>query len=99
MNDRMEIEIERTIETLRSSMPTKLRKQTTIFTLLRVAVSVMNLIFLTCVLGGILACGYIFTDILSMPVVTVFCTTPLPLLLLFQHFRRNSEERLWVCTF
>ena len=31
MNDRMEIEIERTIANLRSSMPTKLRKQTTIF--------------------------------------------------------------------
>ena len=35
MNDRMEIEIERTIANLRSSMPTKLRKQTTIFTLLK----------------------------------------------------------------
>ena len=94
MNDRMEIEIERTIANLRSSMPTKLRKQTTIFTLLRVAVSEMNPILLTCVLGGILACGYIFTDILSMPVVTVFCTTPLPLLLLFHGYVLRQNEAI-----
>ena len=94
MNDRMEIEIERTIENLRSSMPTKLRKQTTIFTLLRVAVSEMNPILLTCVLGGILACGYIFTDILSMPTVTVFCTTPLPLLLLFHSYVLRQNEAM-----
>ena len=94
MNDRMEIEIERTIENLRSSMPTKLRRQTTIFTLLRVAVSEMNPILLTCVLGGILACGYIFTDILSMPVVTVFCTTPLPLLLLFHSYVLRQNEAM-----
>ena len=46
MNDQMEFEIDRTIENLRSSMPTKLRRQTTIFTLLRVAVSEMNPILL-----------------------------------------------------
>ena len=94
MNDRMEIEIERTIANLRSSMPTKLRKQTTIFSLLRVAVSEMNLVLLTCVLGGILACGYIFTDILSMPTVTVFCTTPLPLLLLFHSYVLRQNEAM-----
>ena len=94
MNDRMEIEIERTIANLRSSMPTKLRKQTTIFTLLRVAVSEMNPILLTCVLGGILVCGYIFTDILSMPTVTVFCTTPLPLLLLFHSYVLRQNEAM-----
>ena len=94
MNDRMETNIERTIENLRSSMPTKLRRQTTIFTLLRVAVSEMNPILLTCVLGGILACGYIFTDILSMPVVTVFCTTPLPLLLLFHSYVLRQNEAM-----
>ena len=94
MNDRMEIEIERTIENLRSSMPTKLRRQTTIFTLLRVALSEMNPILLTCVLGGLLACGYIFTDILSTPVVTVFCTTPLPLLLLFHSYVLRQNEAM-----
>ena len=94
MNDRMEIEIERTIANLRSSMPTKLRKQTTIFSLLRVAVSEMNLVLLTCVLGGILVCGYVFTDILSMPAVTVFCTTPLPLLLLFHSYVLRQNEAM-----
>lgn len=94
MNDRMETEIERTIASLRSSMPQKRRKQTTIFTLLRVAVSEMNLVLLIGVLGGILACGYIFTDILSMPVVTVFCTTPLPLLLLFHSYVLRQNEAL-----
>ena len=94
MNDQMEFEIDRTIENLRSSMPTKLRRQTTIFTLLRVAVSEMNPILLTCVLGGILVCGYIFTDILSMPTVTVFCTTPLPLLLLFHSYVLRQNEAM-----
>ena len=94
MNDRMETNIERTIENLRSSMPTKLRRQTTIFTLLRVAVSEMNPVLLTCVLGGILVCGYIFTDILSMPTVTVFCTTPLPLLLLFHSYVLRQNEAM-----
>jgi len=94
MNDRMETNIERTIENLRSSMPTKLRRQTTIFTLLRVAVSEMNPVLLTCVLCGILVCGYIFTDILSMPTVTVFCTTPLPLLLLFHSYVLRQNEAM-----
>ena len=94
MNERMETEIERTLAVLRASMPRKRSKRTEMTALLRVAVSEVKPFEMLLLFLGMLVLGYLFSDKLSTPAVTVFCTAPIPLLLLFHSYVLCRNEAL-----
>lgn len=86
MNDRMGKEIERTIQSLQASMPVQKNPQTSIFTLLRIAASEMNALLLLCLFTGTLIFGMTSAKVLSMPMLSIFCIAPMPMLLLFHRY-------------
>lgn len=86
MNDRMEKEIDRTIQLLQASMPQQKDTHTLIFTLLRIAISEMNVFLLLCLFISALVFGVASVKVLSMPMLSVFCTAPMPMLLLFHRY-------------
>lgn len=92
MKDRMEQEIERIILLLQASMPQTQKKQASMFTLLRIAISEMSLILLAVLFGGALAFGVIIAKGLSSPMLTAFCTAPMPMLLLFHRYVLHSND-------
>lgn len=101
MNDRMEKEISRTIQLLQASMPELKNTQTSMLTLLRVSASEMNIFLFLGLFTGVLIFGVASVKVLSMPMLSVFCTAPMPMLLLFHryvltcnHGMRELEETL-----
>ena len=86
MNDRMEREISRTIQLLQVSMPEPKNRQTSVFTLLRIAASEISPGLLLGLFAGALIFGLLSVRVLSMPMLTIFCTAPMPMLLLFHRY-------------
>ena len=80
MNERMEQEIRRTIRFLQASMPEPKNRQTSVFTLLRIAASEINAWLLLGLFVGALSFGLVSVRVLSMPMLTIFCTAPMPML-------------------
>jgi hypothetical protein len=82
MNERMDLEIEKTINALRSSMPS-LNTNSNYFYLLRLAThEVRPTYFVISIILTVLL-GTIGTRIMSAPLLTSFCTAPVPILLIF----------------
>ena len=94
MNDRMEQEIRRTILRLQASMPEPRNRQTPVFTLLRIAAGEINTGLLLGLFAGALIFGLLSVRALSMPMLTIFCTAPMPMLLLFHRYVLASSERM-----
>lgn len=82
MNDRMDFEIERTINKLRSSMPTPDTKSN-YFNLLRLAAHEIRPMYFAISIVLTVLLGIIGTSIGSAPMLTSFCTAPVPILLIF----------------
>ena len=94
MNDRMEQEISRTIRLLQASMPGPKERQTPVFTLLRIAAGEINVGLLLGLFAGALIFGLVSVRVLSMPMLTIFCTAPMPMLLLFHQNVLACNERM-----
>ena len=94
MNDRMEQEIRRTILRLQASMPEPRDRQTPVFTLLRIAAGEINAGLLLALFAGALIFGLLSVRALSMPMLTIFCTAPMPMLLLFHRYVLACSERM-----
>ena len=94
MNDRMEQEIRRTILRLQASMPEPRNRQTPVFTLLRIAAGEINAGLLLGLFAGALIFGLLSVRALSMPMLTIFCTAPMPILLLFHRYVLACSERM-----
>lgn len=94
MNERMEKEICRTIQVLQASMPEPKNKQTSIFTLLRIAASEINVFILIGLFAGVLIFGAVSVEILSMPMLSIFCTAPMPMLLLFHRYVLTCNDKM-----
>lgn len=86
MNNRMEKEINHTIQMLQASMPEPKDTQTSMSTLLRIAVSEMNILLLLGLFTGTLVFGVASVKVLSTPMLLMFCTAPMPMLLLFHRY-------------
>ena len=94
MNDRMEQEIRRTILRLQASMPESRDRQTPVFTLLRIAAGEINAGLLLGLFAGALIFGLLSVRALSMPMLTIFCTAPMPMLLLFHRYVLASNQNM-----
>ena len=94
MNERMEQEIRRTIRFLQASMPEPKNRQTSVFTLLRIAASEINAWLLLGLYVGALSFGLVSVRVLSMPMLTIFCTAPMPMLLLFHRYVLACDQRM-----
>lgn len=94
MNDRMEQEIRRTILRLQASMPEPRDRQTPVFTLLRIAAGEINAGLLLGLFAGALIFGLLSVRALSMPMLTIFCTAPMPMLLLFHRYVLASNQNM-----
>ena len=94
MNDRMEQEIRRTILRLQASMPEPRDRQTPVFTLLRIAAGEINAGLLLGLFTGALIFGLLSVRALSMPMLTIFCTAPMPMLLLFHRYVLASNQNM-----
>ena len=91
MNDRMEQEIKQTIALLQASMPQK-RSEATLLHLLNIAKSEMNpFLLLTLFILSILS-GVCLSKNIASPMVTIFCISPLPTLILFHRYVLHSNE-------
>ena len=94
MNERMEQEIRRTILRLQASMPEPRNRQTPVFTLLRIAAGEINAGLLLGLFAGALIFGLLSVRALSMPMLTIFCTAPMPMLLLFHRYVLASNQNM-----
>lgn len=94
MNNKMEHEIEKTITRLKASMPEKNQKSS-LGTMLRLAAGEMNAVFLTLLFIAVLLIGVLLSTNLSTPMLTCFCTAPMPVLLLFHQYvlRDNGQMK------
>lgn len=105
MNQRMEQEMERTIQRLRASMPQRGCRPVPRLTPLRIAAAEISPVLLLALLAGVPALGEIGVRGLSAPMLTAFCTAPMPLLLLFHRYvlRGGGEmrelERTFYCSY
>ena len=94
MNERMEQEIRRTIRFLQASMPEPKNRQTSVFTLLRIAAGEINAGLLLGLFAGALIFGLLSVRALPMPMLTIFCTAPMPMLLLFHRYVLACDQRM-----
>ena len=94
MNERMNFEIERTIERLRPSMPKKRNVPPPTLRLVKIALCEMNPVLLTGAFLGVLLSGYLFARYTTLPVHAVFCITPLPMMLMLHCCVLNGNEAL-----
>ncbi len=95
MNSKMENEIEKTITQLKASMQEQ-KQKSSLGTLLRLAASEMNAVFLMLMFIAVLLTGaLVSTTSLSTPMLTCFCTAPMPVLLLFHQYvlRDNGQMK------
>lgn len=93
MNDRMEQEINRTIALLQASMPRK-KTGASLPQLIKIAQSEMSGLLLFVLFLGSLLFGVFFARNIASPMVTVFCISPLPMLILFHQYVLNSNEAM-----
>ena len=93
MNERMEQEMNRTIQMLRASMPRK-NSRAAIQVLLRLSAEEMNGILLLALFGFTVLLGATAARLLSQPMLTAFYTAPLPGLLLFCRYVLYGNERM-----
>lgn len=91
MNDRMEQEITRTIDLLQASMPRR-RSESELLQLLRTARSEMNPLLLLALFFLSVLAGLSLSKDLASPMVTIFCISPLPMLILFHKYVLRSNE-------
>lgn len=90
MNNFTEYEVKAVVRRLRPSLP---HPRTIPFTaLLRVAAGEISVTLLLLVLVGAVAFGYVSERLFSMPMTTVFCTSPMPLLLLFHQYILRGDR-------
>ena len=92
MNDRMEQEMKNTLHLLQASMPQSNTQPTSAFTLLRVAATEINPFLLLAIFAGTLAFGFMSMAWITSPMLTAFCTTPMPMLLLFHRYVFHSND-------
>ena len=93
MNERMEQEMNRTIQMLRASMPRKTGRAG-MRVLLRLSAEEMNGALLLALLGATVLLGVTASRLLSQPMLTAFYTAPLPGLLLFCRYVLYGNERM-----
>lgn len=91
MDDRMELEIVRTVELLKASMPRKETRPQRI-DLLRVAVGSISKLYLTGVFFAVLLLDIAFVSEASNSSLVVFCTSPFPMLLIFHKYILSVSE-------
>ena len=94
MNEQMEKEICRTIQVLQASMPEPKNRKTSIFALLRIAASEINVFLLIGLFICVLIFGAVSVKILSMPMLSIFCTAPMPMLLLFHRYVLTCNDKM-----
>ncbi len=92
MNQSMELEMEKTIRLLQASMPKAKTKRTSLFPLMKIAVGEVNLGILMVLFVGVLICGLLAAKAFVTPMLVIFCTAPLPLLLLFHRYIICAHE-------
>lgn len=93
MNERMEQEMNRTIQMLRASMPRKTGRAG-LRVLLHLSVEEMNGALLLALLGATVLLGVTAARLLSQPMLTAFYTAPLPGLLLFCRYILYGNEQM-----
>jgi hypothetical protein len=82
VNDRMNLEIKKAINTLRSSMPSP-NTNSNYYNLLRLAIYEIRPMYFSISIIVTVLLGIIGTGIMSAPMLTSFCTAPVPILLIF----------------
>ena len=92
MNDRMEQEISRTINILQASMPRK-RSEAALSVLIKTAKDEINPLLLLALFLLSVPASLFFTKLTS-PMITVFCVSPLPTLILFHRYVLHSNPAL-----
>ena len=92
MNERMEREMNRTIEILRASMPCE-RSEAALSVLIRTAKSETDPLLLLALFLLSVPAGLVFSKLTS-PVITVFCVSPMPALILFHRYVLHSDPAL-----
>lgn len=93
MNDKMEYHIEKTVILLRASMPEK-KKKSSLGTLMYLAASEMNFGVLLLMLIIILIVGALISAKFSAPMLTCFCTAPMPIFLLFHQYVLRENDQM-----
>lgn len=91
MNERMEQEINRTIALLQASMPRR-KSEAVLSQLLNIAKSEMNPLLLLALFFVSILCGVCLSKDIAFPMVTIFCISPLPMLILFHRYVLHSNE-------
>lgn len=86
MNDHMEGKMEQTIRFLQASMPNQKQKKIPLRSMMQIAWSEVNAGFLVVVFAAVLICGLAAVKLLHEPMLVMFCTMPLPLILLFHRY-------------
>lgn len=92
MNDFTEYELKAAVRRLRPSLPSP--RAVPFTALLRVAAGEISVTLLLFVLVGAVAFAYVSARIISIPMTTVFCTSPIPLLLLFHQYILRGDHRM-----
>jgi hypothetical protein len=82
MNERLDLEIEKTIQALRSSMPSP-KTSSSYFRLLQLAVCEVRPAYFVISMILTLLLSIIGTYIMSAPLLSSFCAAPVPILLIF----------------
>lgn len=91
MNERMEREIERTVAALRQSLPRR-GKSGGMPALLGVAARELSAPVLLAIVAGTAAFGALLAAVLNTPLLTAFCTAPLPAMLSLHRFVLSVNE-------
>ncbi|MEY8420905.1 hypothetical protein AALA83_16740 [Oscillospiraceae bacterium 44-5] len=91
MSERMEQEINRTIALLQASMPRR-KSEAALLQLLNIAKNEMNPFLLLVLFFVSILCGMCLSKDVASPMVTIFCISPLPMLILFHRYVLHSNE-------
>lgn len=91
MNERMEREIERTVAALRPSLPRR-GNSDGLPALLGVAARELSVPVLLAIVAGTAAFGALLAAVLRTPLLTAFCTAPLPAMLSLHRFVLSVNE-------
>ena len=91
MNERMEREIERTVAALRPSLPRR-GNSDGMPALLGVAARELSVPVLLAIVAGTAAFGALLAAVLRTPLLTAFCTAPLPAMLSLHRFVLSVNE-------
>ena len=93
MNERMEQEINRTIALLQASMPQR-KSEAALSQLLNIAKSEMNPLLLLALFFVSILCGVCMSKDIASPMVTIFCISPLPMLILYVLYSNEPMREL-----